>query len=448
MRPEDLDRRYVWHPFTQHAEYDREEPLVVRRAKGVWLWDRQGRRYLDGVSSLWVNLHGHRHPAIDRAVREQLARVAHSTLLGVANEPSALLAERLVRIAPGHMARVFYSDTGAAAVEAALKMAYQFWRNRSVTGKKRFLSLENGYHGDTLGAVSVGSIEMFHERFRDLLFPGHRAPAPYPYRCHELHDHDPPRCAEACAEAARRLLKKHHREIAAFIFEPKVQGAAGILVQPPGYLERIGELREEFEDVLLIADEVATGFGRTGRMFGCEWARGLEPDLVCLGKGISGGYLPLAATLATGEVFRAFRGDYEKRTLFHGHTYGGNPLACAAGLASLEAFRKERTLNKMQPNIRHLARLLDGLRDHPNVGDIRQAGFMAGVELVENKRTKAEFPVNRRVGHRACMAARRCGVLIRPLGNVVVLMPPLVAERGHLDLLVDGARRGIEAVLG
>ncbi len=441
------DRRHVWHPFTQMEEYLREDPLLVARAKGVLLRDARGRSYLDGVSSLWTNLHGHRHPAIDRAVRAQLRRVAHSTLLGVANEPSALLAERLVRIAPGRLERVFYSDTGAAAVEAALKMAYQYWRNRGVRGKNRFLSLENGYHGDTLGAASVGGIGMFHERFGELLHPGFRAPAPHPYRCGELHDHGPGRCAEACADAARGLLKKHHRKIAAFILEPKVQGAAGMVVQPDGYLRRIQELREEFDDVLLIADEVATGFGRTGKMFGSEHG-GLEPDLMALGKGISGGYLPLAATLATDEVHKEFLGDYGTRTFFHGHTYSGNPLACAAGLASLEVFRRERTLRRMQPKIGHLARRLEGLRDLPWVGDVRQAGFMVGIELVRDKATREEFPVRERVGHRVCLAARKRGVLIRPLGNVVVLMPPLAMETRHLDRLVDAVRSGVEEVLG
>lgn len=444
---EGADRRFVWHPFTQMEEYLREEPRMVVRARGVHLWDSRGRRYLDGVSSLWTNLHGHRHPALDRAVRAQLDRVAHSTLLGVANEPSALLAEQLARIAPGRLERVFYSDTGAAAVEAALKMAYQHWRNRGVRGKSRFLSLENGYHGDTLGAVSVGGIGMFHERFRDLLFRGFRAPAPHPYRCSELHDHDPGRCAGACAEAARDLLRKHHREVAAFILEPKVQGAAGMVVQPDSYLRRVGELREEFEDVLLIADEVATGFGRTGRMFGCGHG-GLEPDLMALGKGISGGYLPLAATLATGDVYKEFLGDYEAKTFFHGHTYSGNPLACAAGVANLEVFRKERTLRRLQPKIRHLARRLEGLRDSPWVGDIRQVGFMVGIELVRDRETREEFPARERVGHRVCLAARKRGVLIRPLGSVVTLVPPLAMETRHLDRLVEAAGSGIEGVLG
>ncbi|MBI4362371.1 MAG: adenosylmethionine--8-amino-7-oxononanoate transaminase [Euryarchaeota archaeon] len=446
MKPETADSRHVWHPFTQHNEY--ETSILIGSARGVWLHDARGRRYLDGVSSLWTNLHGHRHPRIDSAIRRQLGRVAHTTLLGAGNPPSALLAERLANIAPGDMSRVFYSDSGSTAVEAALKIAYQYWRNRGVRGKKRFLSLREGYHGDTLGAVSVGGIEMFHERFADLLFPGYRAPTPHAYRCPiPPRDHTPEECAAHCAEAARRTLKKHHREIAGFILEPRVQGAAGMLVQPPGYLERIQEIHEEFPDVLLIADEVATGFGRTGKMFASEWG-GLEPDMVCLAKGITGGYLPLAATLTTERIFRAFRGDYETRTFFHGHTYTGNPLACAAALASLDIFKRERVLARMQLKIRYLAQRLAPLHEHPHVGEIRQCGFMVGIELVRDRETREEFPIKERVGHRVCLAARKKGVLIRPLGNVVVLNPPLATEKKEMDRLVYAAGWGVKRVLG
>lgn len=423
------DREHLWHPFTQMQGFREEELLVITRGEGAYLYDLQGRRYLDGVSSLWTNVHGHRRPELDQAVREQLEQVAHSTLLGVAHPPAIVLARRLAEMAPPGLTKVFYSDSGSTAVEVALKMAFQYWQLRGLPRKQRFLHLSNAYHGDTLGAVSVGGIALFHEIFRPLLLETLEAPAPYCYRCPEEKD-----CREQCLERLEELVAAHHQELAAVILEPVMQGAAGMIPQPPGYLARVREVTRRYE-VLLIADEVATGFGRTGRMFACEQEK-VSPDLMCLAKGITGGYLPLATTLTTDEIYQAFLGEFQEfKAFFHGHTYTGNPLAAAAGLASLEIFEKEQVIASLGAKIEQLSLLLAGMQDHPHVGDIRQRGLMAGIELVKDKETREPFPPARRTGHRVILAARKRGVILRPLGDVVVLMPPLCISREELETL-------------
>lgn len=437
MDPLDADIAHVWHPFTQMSEWDREAALVIREGEGAWLVDTTGRRYLDGVSSLWCNVHGHRVPAIDAAILGQLGRVAHSTLLGLGSEPAARFAEGLVAAAPRGLTRVVFSDSGSTAVEVALKIAFQYFRQRRRDPrpeKTRFLALTNGYHGDTLGAVSVGGIGLFHEVFRPLTFPAHFAPSPYCYRCPLGLARET--CGIECIEELRKVLDAHGSEIAAVILEPAMQCAGGMIPIPEGYLRRLRDLTRE-RDVLLIADEVAVGFGRTGRLFACEH-EGVTPDLLCLGKGITGGYLPVAATLATEEIYRAFLGRHEElRTFFHGHTYGGNALGCAAGLASLQLFEEARVLERLRPKIASLSALLGRFRAHPHVGDVRQAGFIAGIELVRDWATKEPLPPGARVGHRICMAARGRGAILRPLGNVLVLFPPLSISGGELDLLMS-----------
>src|SRR5579884_1987556 len=427
------DKAYVWHPFTQMAEYAAEEPLVVAAGEGSYLIDVDGRRYLDGVSSLWVTVHGHRKAEIDAAIAAQLGRIAHSTLLGIANVPSIELARRLVALAPPGLTKVFYAENGASAVEIALKMAFQYWQLRGEPGRTRFVSLENAYHGDTLGAVSVGGIDLFHARFRPLLFPTFRAPSPYCYRCPLGATH--PDCRLACAEELGRLLAAHRGEVAAVIVEPLVQAAGGMLTQPPGYLRRVRELCDQ-HDVLLIADEVATGFGRTGRLFACEH-EGATPDLLVLGKGITGGYLPLSAVLTTQAIYDAFLGEYaELKHFFHGHTYTGNPLCCAVALANLDLFEREGTLAKLAPKIERLAQGLERFRHLPHVGEVRQRGFMVGIELVAERETRTPYPVAARVGWRVIAAARRRGAVLRPLGDVIVLMPPLSISEAELDELL------------
>ncbi len=426
-------------------EWEQEEPLIIERGKGSYLIDTEGKRFLDGTSSIWVNLHGHRHPALDQAIKKQLDNVAHSTLLGLANPPAIQLARALIQIAPKGLKRVFYSDNGSTAVEIALKMAVQYWQQRrpEAGSKNTFLHLKLAYHGDTIGAVSVGNIELFHSRFKPLLFPTIEADPPYCYRCPLSLTY--PSCQMACIDPIERILRERHRELAGFIIEPLVQAAAGMLPSPPGYLKRIRELCTAY-NVLLIADEVATGFGRTGKMFACQH-EGVTPDLMAISKGLTGGYMPLAATLTTDEVYQAFLGKYEDfKTFFHGHSFTGNPLGCAVALASLAVFKKDKTLSRLQPKIKAMARLLQPLRQLPHVGDVRQRGFIAAIELVEDTQTRKPYPLEIRIGHKIAMEARRRGLLLRPIGNVIFLMPPLSTSLPELRRMVEILRESIEAV--
>jgi adenosylmethionine-8-amino-7-oxononanoate aminotransferase len=424
MQPDyaQLDRDFVWHPFTQQQGWSEEEPLMIERGEGSYLFDTEGRRYLDGTAALWCNVHGHRHPAIDRAVREQLNRVAHTTMLGLSHPGATELAARLVGIAPGALARVFFSDSGSTAAEVALKIAFQYQQQRGGehARRTRFVRLRNAYHGDTIGSVSVGGIDLFHSTYRPLLF--------------ETHVVEPGDAADLA-----RVLDAYSEEIAGVIVEPLVQGAAGILLQPEGYLRAARELCDR-HGVLLICDEVATGFGRTGTMFACE-QEDVAPDLMCLAKGITGGYLPLAATLTSEEIYEGFLGSYEEfKTFFHGHTYTGNPLACAAALANLDVFEQERTIERLQPKIALLEELLADVAAMPEVAEVRQKGFMVGIDL-------GDHDDSLRMGNRVTIEARERGAFIRPLGNTVVLMPPLSISEDELRELVGIARGSISAAV-
>ncbi len=417
------DRDCLWHPFTQQRGWAGEEPVIIERAEGTELIDTAGRRYIDGVSSLWCNVHGHRHPRIDAAVREQLDRVAHSTMLGLSHPAAIRLARRLVDLAPPGLTRCFYSDSGSTATEIALKMAFQYWAQQGDEGARRtrFISLRDAYHGDTIGSVSAGGIDLFHATYEPLLFDTLKAEPG------DVADMD-------------RLLADHPGQIAAVIMEPLVQGAAGMLVHPPGYLRAVRQLCDR-HGALLICDEVATGFGRTGRMFACEH-EDVAPDLLCVAKGITGGYLPLAATLATEQIYSGFLGEHaDFRTFFHGHTYTGNPLACAAALATLDVFEEERTLECLQPKIELLAELLAGIEARPDVAEVRRRGFMCGVQL-------ADHPVELRMGHRVTLEARRRGAIVRPLGDTVILMPPLAISETDLRRLLAITADAIDAASG
>jgi adenosylmethionine---8-amino-7-oxononanoate aminotransferase len=437
----DLDRRHLWHPFTQMKEWMAEDPVIIDRAEGNYLVDTLGRRYLDGVSSLWCNIHGHRRRELDDAIRDQLGRVAHSTLLGLASPPSIELAARLTRIVPRGLTRVFYSDSGATSVEIALKMAFQYWQLRGRPEKSRFVGLAEAYHGDTVGSVSLGGIDLFHDIFRPLLFPVERLPTPHAYRWKGGERV----CLEEAAALVDGWLAEHGGQTAAFVIEPLMQGAAGMIAHPPGFLSRVASACRR-HDVLLVCDEVATGFGRTGKMFACEHEN-VTPDLLCLAKGITGGYLPLAATIATEEIFSAFLGEYEeKKTFFHGHTYTGNPLACAVALASLEVFDKDRVLDSLPGKIETLRNGLAAVAGLAHVGDVRQRGLMIGIELVRDRSNRLEYAYGERIGQRVCLAARKRGVMLRPLGNVVVLMPPLSITQAECSALTDAVRQSIAEV--
>jgi adenosylmethionine---8-amino-7-oxononanoate aminotransferase len=417
-----LDQRVMWHPFTQMAAWD---PLVITRGEGSYLVDSDGRRYLDGVGSLWCNLHGHRHPRLDRALREQLDRVAHVTFLGLTHEPAILLGAALVEIAPPGLTRVFFSDSGSTAVEIALKQSFQFWQLRGSPSKQRFLRLTEAYHGDTLGSVGVGGIELFHRIFGPLLVRSIAVPTPAGSDG-----------AVSLSELERELVERGH-EIAALVIEPLIQGAAGMLVHPKGFLSAAAALCRR-HGVHLIVDEVATGFGRTGTVFACEQEH-VAPDFLCLAKGISGGYLPLAATLATEEVFSAFLGSrHELRQFFHGHTYTANPLACAVGLESL-ALLGESSLANARAQAPRIAAALSRLAVQPGVREVRSCGVMVGIEL--------EGKAGRLLGAEVCDRVRDHGVILRPLGDVVVWMPPLTISPSEIDLLERATAAAIREVV-
>ncbi len=469
MRLEEADRRYIWHPFTQMKEWAEEAPIIITEGKDWLVKDSTGRWYIDGVSSLWVNIHGHRKKKIDDAIRAQLDKIAHSTLLGLSNVPAIELAERLVKMVQkcgsaqaqkresaddktselpnfrtSALSRVFYSDNGSTSVEVALKMAFQYWKHKGVEGRNSFLSLNNAYHGDTLGAVSVGGVDIFHSAFGPLLFKTFRAPSPYCYRCQLGVAY--PGCGLGCLDRMEEIMREHRNEIAAVIIEPLVQAAGGMIVSPSGYLKGVRQLCDHYE-ILMIADEVATGFGRTGRMFACDH-EGVTPDLLCLSKGITGGYLPLAVTVATEEIYGAFLGEFgELKTFFHGHSYTGNPLACAAAIACLDIFEEEETINNIQPKIELLERRLREISDLRHVGDVRNKGLMAGIELVRDKKTKEPFPWEEKAGWKVAYRARDEGLLTRPLGNVVVVMPPLCISLDDLDRMLDIIAGAIDKVL-
>lgn len=445
------DRQHVWHPFTQMAEF---EPLIIERGAGCTLIDVDGRQYLDGVSSLWCNLHGHRHKLLDQALRDQLEQIAHTTALGTSHPTTIRLAKELVDISPEGLEHVFFSDNGATAVEVALKMAFQYFRQRTTPSAEKtiYVAYDDAYHGDTLGGVSVGGVARFHQMFSPLLFEVIRLPAPctpsrldvrQPIGSSGETNSSPGDGRAAHLEKLRAVLESHHGRIAAVVIEPLIQCAAGMRTHPPGYLRGVRELTKQ-HDVLLIADEVAVGFGRTGKMFACEHEE-VVPDLLCLAKGLTAGYLPMGATLATEDIFSAFLGTQaQSRQFFHGHTYGGNPLAASVALASLRIFREEQVLEQVQEKIHRLTTLLTGLEGHPRVGEIRQRGLIAGIEIVSQQDPLVTYRWEDAKGRQVCRAALQHGVLLRPLGNVIVVMPPLAISFAQLEQIMHAIRRALD----
>jgi adenosylmethionine-8-amino-7-oxononanoate aminotransferase len=439
-----IDHAHLWHPFTQMQEWMSEDPVIISRADGHYLVDDHGRKYLDGVSSLWCNVHGHRKKELDEAIKDQIERFSHSTFLGLSHVTGIQLAQKLIDIAPRGLQRVFYSDSGATAVEVALKMAVQYWQLKGESRRVQIASLAESYHGDTVGSMSVGYSETFHRFHKSLLFPVLRLTPPHVFRYYQgMND------SEALAKAVREgeeKLAENKDHLAALVMEPLMQGAAGMWSQPVDYVKALSEICRR-HGILFILDEVATGFGRTGKMFACEHA-GVTPDILCLAKGITGGYLPLAATLTSEAVFSAFLGEYKEfKTFFHGHTYTANPLGCAAAIANLEIFLHENTIETMQSRIAHVCRSLnEDFLPLAHVSDVRQWGYMIGIELAEDKIGRKSYPAERRMGHRVILEARKRGVMIRPLGDVIVLMPPLSIGDGDLDILLDAVYQSIRAV--
>lgn len=457
-----IDKKNIWHPFTQMADWinnDPCEPLIIDRGKGSYIYDINGTKYLDGVSSLWVTLLGHRNPKIDKAVKAQIDKVAHTTFLGLTHKPAIDLSEKLLKILPKNLKKIFYSDNGSTAVEVALKMAYQYWQFK---GEERssFLSLKNAYHGDTIGAVSVGGTSLFHSTFKSLLFKNHFAQSPYCYRCPHKKGNEGNKvpfpikagsfkqyckvvsCKGQCIKEVEDLLAKNNKNIAAAIIEPLNQAAAGMIVMPKGYLKEYSALCKRYK-IPLICDEVATGFGRSGKMFAVE-NEGVKPDFICLSKGITGGYLPLAVTATTNEIYNAFLGKYEEfKTFFHGHSYTANPLACAAANATLDILKKDEVLKNLQPKIKHFEKELSSLAKHPKVGNVRHCGVMAGIEIVKNKDAGEPYDYKLKTGAKICSAMRKDGVIIRNLGDTLVLFLHLTMMNAEITKIVNSIKKRI-----
>jgi adenosylmethionine---8-amino-7-oxononanoate aminotransferase len=468
-----LDRKFVWHPFTQMRDWLKGEPIVIASGKGAVLCDVKDREFLDANSSIWTNLHGHQNPKINRAIQRQLKKISHSSALGFANEPASLLAEKLVKTAnlksvrrasaragssgiSPHLNKVFFSDDGSTALEVALKLAYEFTqRTRGEKSRPKFLSLEGAYHGDTVGAVSLGHIDLFHKKFSGLLFKTDKVMSPYCYRCpfncakpERADARNYRKCNWECVGLVEKKFAAQKRKgnpYAAFVFEPLMQGAAGMIPQPKTWLKQVSEIARN-HGALLIADEVMTSFGRTGKTFACQHEN-VQPDLLCLAKGLTGGYLPMAATLTTQKVFDSFLGEYhEFKTFFNGHSFTGNQLGAAASLASLEILQSEKSIHARQNLEKNLREELKSLWALPNVGDVRQVGLIAGIELVKNWRTRESFELRERAGIRVCEAMAKRGVLTRPVGNVIVLMPPYCTTRAQLQKMVSALREAIEEI--
>ncbi len=434
------DLRVLWHPCTQMHDHESLPMVPIARGEGAWLIDHDGNRYLDAISSWWVNLFGHGHPRIRTAIAEQLDRLEHVILAGFTHEPAVKLAEGLLRLAPPGLARVFYADNGSSAIEVALKMSFHAWRNAGNTRKRRFVALSGSYHGETLGALSVTDVPLYRETYAPLLMQPIFVPSPDSYA--RAAGESPDAYAARCADVLDATVAEHAEEISALILEPLVQGAAGMRMYPAEYLRRARAACDRY-GVHLIADEIMVGFGRTGTLFACERAA-ITPDFLCLSKGITGGFLPLAAVLTTQAVFDAFYAEYQARRAFlHSHSYTGNPLACAAACAVVEMFEQGDWIERNRGTAKHIADALAPLRDHPNVADVRQTGMIAAVELVRDRTTREPFDWRERRGLKVYRHGLSRGVLLRPLGDVVYFLPPYCIEPDEIALMVQVATEGI-----
>ncbi|HSA06224.1 MAG TPA: adenosylmethionine--8-amino-7-oxononanoate transaminase [Candidatus Gastranaerophilales bacterium] len=428
------DKKYVWHPFTQMKDYETDSPLIIDRGEGIYIWDIQGNKYIDAISSWWVNTLGHSRPRLNEALKQQLEKIEHVLLAGFSHVPAIELAEKLIKLMPDNLTRVFYSDNGSTAVEVALKMAYQYCQQSGKIKKTKFVALKNSYHGDTIGAVSVGGIDVYHKIYKPMLFDIHQAESPYCYRC--LFEKEKNACNIECLSSVEEIFKKYSDEIAGIIVEPLAQAAAGMIIYPAEYLKKLRKLCDEY-DVLLIDDEVAMGFGRTGKMFAFEHA-GIAPDLVCLAKGLTAGYLPMAVTIASEKIYQAFYDDYDKlKTFFHGHSFTGNPLAASVAVENLKIFEDEKIIESIQPKIKVLGENLQKFKEFDCVGDIRHIGMIGAVEIVKNKTTKEQYEFKDRIGSKIYREALNNGAVLRPLGSVVYFMPPYVITEEEIEHMID-----------
>jgi adenosylmethionine-8-amino-7-oxononanoate aminotransferase len=429
------DSDFIWHPYTQMKDCLQFPPILIKRGNGIKLYDERGNFYYDTLSSWWCNVHGHNHPKIKAAIKTQLSRLEHVLFAGFTHKPAIQLAEKLISISPGKLTRVFFSDDGSTSVEVALKMSFQHWQNTGRTKKTKFIALDYGYHGDTIAAMSVSGIDLFNRLFSPLFFPSFKVPSPYCYRCPM--DKDRYSCAIDCIMPLEKLLKEKSGIISALILEPMVLAAGGMIVYPKEYLLKAANLTKKF-NVHLILDEVATGFGRTGRMFACEYVENIAPDFLCLSKGLTAGYLPLAVTLTTDKIYKAFYADYrEKKTFYHGHTYTANPLSCSAALASLEIFKEERTLKRLRKIIPLFYAAMEKFRDLPLVGDVRYIGLIGAIELVRDKLTKESFDFRERMGLEVYKRGLKNNLILRPLGNIIYLFLPLCIKRNEFEDVLD-----------
>ena len=438
------DLKYLWHPFTQMKDHETDEPIIIDRGKGVYLWDLKGNKYIDGISSWWVNTLGHSHPRLNEALKKQVEKIEHVLLAGFSHEPAIELAERLVNLTPHEITKVFYSDNGSTAVEVALKMAYQYWQQSGFPEKSKFIALKNSYHGDTLGAVSVGGVDVYHKIYKPLLFEVFQADSPYCYRCPANQKQDS--CNIECLNSVEKILERHAGEVAGIIIEPLVQAAGGMIIYPSQYITKLRKLCDEY-NILLIDDEVAMGFGRTGKMFAFEHSN-IVPDIICLAKGITAGYLPLSVTMTSDKIYQAFYDDYEKlKTFFHGHSFTGNPLAASIAVENLKIFEEEKIIESIQPKIKKLEIELKKFRALECVGDIRQIGMIGAVEIVKNKETKESYNFEERIGSKIYKEALKKGAILRPLGNIIYFMPPYAITEGEIELLTDIALEAIKVSL-
>lgn len=429
------DLKFIWHPYTQMKDCQDSPPILIKRARGIKLYDDKGNFYYDTISSWWCNVHGHNHPKIKNAIKKQLNSLEHVLFTGFTHKPAILLAERLVSLAPENLTKTFFSDNGSTAVEVALKMSFQYWQNIGKTKKKKFVALDYGYHGDTIGAMSVSGIDLFNKIFSPLFFSAYKVPTPYCYRCPMDECRDT--CNIDCIKLLENLLKDKAQEICAIILEPLVLAAGGMIVYPKEYLQKVTDLAKRF-NVHLIIDEVATAFGRTGKMFASEYVDNLQPDFLCLSKGLTSGYLPLGVTLTTDKIYQAFWADYaERKTFYHGHTYTANPLSCSAALASLKVFKEEKTLDRVQKLMPFFHRELEKFRTFPLVGDVRYIGLIGAIELVKDKKTKRGFSFKERIGLKVYKRGLKENIILRPLGNVIYLFLPLSIKRNELKDILE-----------